>query len=86
MSDVQSPKSRHSWNQAGPHLGLLNRSIRDIDTRPEWAQAIVMSRALRIEHPGAIHVVMNRGDRRGPVLQDDTDRKRFVSTWRDDCE
>jgi len=45
-----------------------------------------MPRSLRIEHPGAIHVVMNRGDRRGPVLQADTDRKRFVSTWRDDCE
>ena len=39
-----------------------------------------MSRALRIEYPGAIHVVMNRGDRRGPVFQADTDRNRFVST------
>jgi len=39
-----------------------------------------MPRSLRIEHPGAIHVVMNRGDRRGPVFQADTDRKRFVST------
>lgn len=28
-----------------------------------------MTRALRIEYPGAIYQVMNRGDRRKPVLR-----------------
>jgi hypothetical protein len=44
---------------------------------------------LRIEYPGAIYhppgfdfgatSVMNRGDQRGPIFLDDTDRQRFVS-------
>jgi putative transposase len=45
-----------------------------------------MPRQLRIEYPGAIYHVMNRGDRREPIFQDDTDRKRFVSTWREAYE
>jgi hypothetical protein len=55
-----------------------------------------MPRQFRIEYPGAIchppafdfsaTSVMNRGDRREPIIQDDTDRKRFVSTWRDAYE
>jgi hypothetical protein len=55
-----------------------------------------MPRQLRIEYPGAIYhlpafdfgatSVMNRGDRREPIFQDDTDRKHFVSTWCDAYE
>ncbi len=37
-----------------------------------------MLRLLRIEYPGAIYHVMNRGDRWEPISQDDFDRKRFV--------
>jgi putative transposase len=33
-----------------------------------------MSRPLRIEFPGAIYHVTSRGDRRGPIFEDDTDR------------
>jgi hypothetical protein len=46
-----------------------------------------MSRALRIEYPGAIYHAMNsdesragRGDRREGIFRDDADRKRFVAT------
>ncbi len=39
-----------------------------------------MPRQLRIEYPGAIYHVMNRGDRREPIFHDDFDRKRFVAT------
>jgi len=39
-----------------------------------------MPRQWRIEYPGAIYHVMNRGDRREPIFEDDTDRKRFVTT------
>ena len=32
-----------------------------------------MPRALRIEYPGAIYHVMNRGDRREPIFRDDVE-------------
>jgi len=34
-----------------------------------------MGRKLRVEYPGAIYHVMNRGDRREPVFLDDQDRE-----------
>jgi hypothetical protein len=46
-----------------------------------------MARKLRIQYPGAIYHVMNRGDRREPIFQDDFDRERFLETlgevWQD---
>lgn len=44
-----------------------------------------MPRQLRIEYPGAIYHVMNRGDRREPIFHDDFDRKRFVTTLDEAC-
>jgi putative transposase len=44
-----------------------------------------MPRQLRIEYPGAIYHVMNRGDRREPIFHDDTDRKRFIVTLSEAC-
>ena len=44
-----------------------------------------MPRALRIEYPGAIYHVMNRGDRREPIFCDDTDRRRFLATLAEAC-
>ena len=44
-----------------------------------------MARQLRIEYPGAIYHVMNRGDRREPIFNDDFDRKRFVATLGEVC-
>ena len=40
----------------------------------------MVARKLRVEYPGAIYHVMNRGDRREPIFQDDADRKRFMET------
>jgi putative transposase len=37
-----------------------------------------MARALRIDYPGAFYHVLNRGQRREPIFQDDRDRERFV--------
>ena len=37
-------------------------------------------RKLRVEYFGAIYHVMNRGDRREPIFQDDLDRRRFLET------
>jgi len=39
-----------------------------------------MARTLRVQYPGAIYHVMNRGDRREPIFKDDADRHRFVET------
>jgi REP element-mobilizing transposase RayT len=44
-----------------------------------------MPRALRIEYPGAIYHVMNRGDRREPIFCDDPDHKRFLGTLAEAC-
>jgi REP element-mobilizing transposase RayT len=44
-----------------------------------------MARKLRVEYPGAIYHVMNRGDRRDPIFQDDLDRRRFVETLEEAC-
>jgi len=38
-----------------------------------------MPRCLRIEFPGAIYHVMNRGDRRD-IYHDEVDRQKFIKT------
>jgi len=45
-----------------------------------------MARKLRVEYPGAIYHVMNRGDRREPIIRDDADRQGFVETLGEACE
>jgi len=44
-----------------------------------------MPRQLRLQYPGAIYHVMNRGDRREPIFGDDADRKRFLETLGEAC-
>ncbi len=44
-----------------------------------------MARKLRVEYPGAIYHVMNRGDRREAILWDDGDRQRFLDTLGEAC-
>jgi putative transposase len=44
-----------------------------------------MARKLRVEYPGAVYHVMNRGDRREPIFQDDADRQRFWETLGEVC-
>jgi len=39
-----------------------------------------VARKLRVEYPGAVHHVMNRGDRCEPIARDDKDRQRFFTT------
>ena len=43
-----------------------------------------MARKVRVEYPGAIYHVMNRGDRREEIFRDD-DRQRFLSTLGEAC-
>jgi putative transposase len=44
-----------------------------------------MPRTLRVQYPGAIYHVMNRGDRREPIFLDDADRERFLATLAEAC-
>src|SRR6476660_2609140 len=44
-----------------------------------------MARSLRVEYPGAIYHLMNRGDRREPIFKDDEDRQRFLGTLGEAC-
>jgi putative transposase len=44
-----------------------------------------MPRKLRIEYPGAIYHVMNRGDQRDNIFKDDQDRQRFLVTLGEAC-
>ncbi len=39
-----------------------------------------MPRQLRLEYPGAIYHVMNRGEHRKPIFKDDLDRQKFLLT------
>ena len=39
-----------------------------------------MARKLRVEYPGAIYHVINRGDRRESIFRDEEDRELFLAT------
>jgi len=60
--------------------GVLN-----IDTGGWGWSTKAKPRQLRIEYPGAIYHVMNRGDRREPIFKDDLDRQRFLLTLGETC-
>ncbi len=40
---------------------------------------------MRVQYPGAIDHIMNRGDRREPIFLDDRDRRCFLETLRQAC-
>jgi putative transposase len=44
-----------------------------------------VARKIRIEYPGAIYHVMNRGDHREAIFKDDSDRERFLETLGEAC-
>jgi len=44
-----------------------------------------VARKLRVEYPGAIYHVMNRGDRREPIFKDDEDREKFLTILAETC-
>ena len=44
-----------------------------------------MARKLRVEYPGAIYHVLNRGDRREAIFHDEADRQSFLGTLGEAC-
>ncbi len=55
------------YSPAYPHVVSL--TIRTV-----FRKHAGMARKLRLEYPGAIYHVMNRGDRREPIFKDHLDR------------
>ena len=45
-----------------------------------------MARKLRVQYPGAIYHVMNRGDRRESIYEDDEDHSLFLETLGEACQ
>ena len=45
-----------------------------------------MARKLRVQYPGAIYHVMNRGDRREAIFLSDKDRALFIETLDEACQ
>ena len=45
-----------------------------------------MPRKLRIQYPGAIYHVMNRGDQREAIFRDDEDRQKLLATLGEACQ
>ena len=50
-----------------------------------WLKQAVMARKVRLQYPGAIDYVMNRGDHGEDLFQCDADRERFRSTLEECC-
>ena len=44
-----------------------------------------MPRKLRIQYPGAIYHLMNRGDQREAIFRDDADRQKLLGTLGEAC-
>ena len=45
-----------------------------------------MARKLRIEYPGAVYQVMNRGDRRAAIFRGEADYQLFLQTLAEACK
>ena len=46
----------------------------------------LMARRVRVQYPGAVYHVMNRGDHQERIFRDDDDRRQFLSTLTECCE
>jgi putative transposase len=47
---------------------------------------VCVARKLRVEYPGAVYHVINRGDRREPIFKRDQDRALFFNTLAESCQ
>ena len=54
---------------------------------PVWFGTLSpMPRTMRVEYPGAIYHVMDRGDRREDIFVDDVDRQDILKTLAEACQ
>ena len=66
----------------GVRTNFLHIPVRGVDSPAMGRQSGsgTMARKLRVQYPGAVYHVMNRGDRREPIYADDQDRLLFLET------
>jgi hypothetical protein len=50
----------------------------EVDGIPAVLHCQLMARKVRVQYPGAIYHVMNRGDHREPIFRSDKDRELFL--------
>ena len=62
-----------------------NQKIR-LTVGRDFGKLAVMARKLRVQYPGAIYHVMNRGDRREAIFCEDSDWELFEETLGQTCE
>jgi len=60
-------------------------SVKHIDTSTVSCPESAMARKVRVQYPGAIYHIMNRGDRRESIFEDDEDRRLFLATLGEAC-
>ena len=60
-------------------------SLLTLDTADRTCYPSAMPRELRLEYPGAIYHVLNRGNQRDDIVRDDGDRHRFIATLEEAC-
>lgn len=53
--------------------------------RAGFPHSLDVARMLRIQYPGALYHVVNRGDRGDAIVRDDRDRERFLQTLSEAC-
>lgn len=66
-------------------LQVTKGSVLTIDTGPRFLSLTAMPRRLRVEYPGAIYHLLNRGDRREPIFRSEKDRELFLQTLGQAC-
>ncbi|MFT4691967.1 MAG: hypothetical protein ACI9OD_004194 [Limisphaerales bacterium] len=54
--------------------------MRELTYLPSLSTIPTMLRKIRIEYPGAIYHVMNRGDHQEAIFRDDVDHTSFLET------
>jgi hypothetical protein len=67
-----------AWKSAVAQLPTI--AINLLEPLRRLIAALDMARKLRVQYPGAIYHVMNRGDRRKEIFRDDKDRVCFIQT------
>ena len=72
--------------QTPPKVNSETGVVLTIDTGAGGCYPFGMPRKLRIQYPGAMYHVMNRGDQREPIFKDNEDRQKFLSTLGEACQ
>ena len=70
----------------GVKKGSVPGSVPQIDSARGVCLTRRTARKVRLEYPGAIYHLMNRGDRREAIFHDDADRKLFLATRAETCQ